>query len=91
MNARGYVHMNQDASLYPTLVKEGEGGFEKGKWEGNIAMPFLLKSIKDPARLQWHKVKKVDHSWLGIDALTEPMKVCEESMPYGDHEKGWYL
>ena len=48
---------------------------------------LLLKSIKDPARLQWHEVKKVDHYWLKMDALTEPMQVREESTPYGDRGK----
>ena len=58
-----------------------------GKRQGNVLMTVLLKPIKDPARLQWHEVKKVDHYWLKIDALIEPMKVCEESIPYGDREK----
>src|SRR4030042_6468688 len=46
--------------------------------------PKLQNPIKDPARLQWHGVKKVDHYWLKIEALTEPMKVSEESIPYED-------
>jgi hypothetical protein len=48
---------------------------------------LTLKPIKNPARLQWHEVKKVDHYWLKIDALTEPMKVCEELILYGDRDK----
>jgi len=59
-----------------SLPRNGYGGIQK-----------VLKSIKDPARLQWHEVKKVHHYWLKIDALTEPMKVCEEYIPYGDDEK----
>jgi hypothetical protein len=54
-------------------------------------MTVLLKSIKDPARLQWHGVKKVDHYWLKIDALTQPMWVREDPPPYGsgnDSERG---
>ena len=51
------------------------------------AEPKLQSPIKDPARLQWHEVKKVDHYWLKIDALTEPMQVREESTPYGDRGK----
>ena len=49
--------------------------------------PRLQNPIKDPARLKWHEVKKVDHYWLKIDALTEPMQVREESTPYGDRGK----
>jgi hypothetical protein len=29
----------------------------------------------------------VDHYWLKIDTLTEPMQVREESVPYGDKDK----
>jgi hypothetical protein len=50
-------------------------------------MTVLLKSIKDPARLAWHEVKKVDHYYLSIDAVTQPMQVREETIPYGDKEK----
>jgi len=50
-------------------------------------MALLLKSIKDPARLQWHEVRKIDDYYLSIDAVTQPMKVREGSVPYGGHEK----
>lgn len=50
-------------------------------------MRLLLKSIKDPARLKWHEVKKVDHYYLSIDAVTQPMQVRDELVPYGDKEK----
>jgi superfamily II DNA or RNA helicase len=45
--------------------------------------PRLQEPIKDPARLPWHEVKKVDHYWLAVDALTQPMLVHEEPRPYG--------
>jgi hypothetical protein len=48
---------------------------------------LYLKPIKDPVRLEWHEVKKVDHYWLKIDALNEPMKVCEESTHYENHKQ----
>jgi len=70
-------------NISPTLTKGGEGGFKDGKREGNVVMTVLLKSIKDPARLQWHEVKKVDHYYLSIDAVTQPMKVREEESRYG--------
>jgi hypothetical protein len=47
-------------------------------------MNLLLKSIKDRARLEWHTVKKVDHYYLSIDAVTQPMQVREGEIPYGD-------
>ena len=74
-------------------------GFKVGKRQGNVLLTLLLKSIKDPARLQWHEVyperrlsaaewvKKVDHYHLSIDAVTQPMQVREEIIPYGDREK----
>jgi hypothetical protein len=49
--------------------------------------PTLQNPIKDPARLQWHEVKKVDHYYLSIDAVTQPMQVREGEIPYGDREK----
>ncbi|HXF92006.1 MAG TPA: helicase-related protein [Nitrospiraceae bacterium] len=45
--------------------------------------PRLQAPIKDPARLDWHEVKKVDHYYLSIDAMTQPMTVREEQEPYG--------
>jgi len=49
--------------------------------------PKLQNPIKDPARLKWHEVKKVDHYWLKIDALTQPLQIKEDSALYGDREK----
>jgi hypothetical protein len=49
--------------------------------------PVLQEPIKDPARLEWHEVKKVDHYWLRIDAATHPMQVKEEAISYEDKKK----
>lgn len=49
--------------------------------------PKLQNPIKDPARLQWHEVKKVDHYYLSIDAVTQPMQIREGEIPYGDREE----
>jgi hypothetical protein len=50
--------------------------------------PQLQNPIKDPARLQWHEVKKVDHYYLSIDAVTQPMQLKDPIIPYGeDREK----
>ncbi len=38
---------------------------------------------KDPANLPWHEVKKVDHYWLSVDAMTKPMKVREDAHSQG--------
>ena len=84
---------------YPPLTKGGEGGFKDGKRQGNVVLALLLKSIKDPACLQWHEVyperrfnategvKKVDHYWLEVDAITQRMQVREGEILYGDREK----
>jgi len=45
--------------------------------------PKLQEPIQDPARLDWHEVTKVAHYFLSVDALTQPMRVREESPPYG--------
>lgn len=72
---------------------------KEGKRKANVAMTLLLKPIKDPARLAWHevyperrltaaeRVKKVDHYYLSIDAVTQPMQVKEKDIPYGNREK----
>jgi superfamily II DNA or RNA helicase len=49
--------------------------------------PKLQNPIKDPARLDWHEVKKVDHYYLSIDAVTQPMQVREKTIPYGEKRK----
>jgi hypothetical protein len=44
--------------------------------------PCLQGPIKDPARFPWHEVKKVDHYYLSVDALTQPMQVRERQGGY---------
>jgi superfamily II DNA or RNA helicase len=44
--------------------------------------PKLEDPIKDPARIAWHEVIKVQHYWLEVDAALQPMGVREESPPY---------
>jgi superfamily II DNA or RNA helicase len=39
--------------------------------------PQLQTPIKDPARFPWHEVRKVQHYWLEVDAMTQPMAVRE--------------
>ena len=45
--------------------------------------PRLQEPIRDPARFPWHEVIKVDHYWLDVDAMTQPMRVAEGQTPYG--------
>ena len=45
--------------------------------------PKLQEPIKDPARFPWHEVTKVEHYWLEVDTLTQPMQIRKESPPYG--------
>jgi hypothetical protein len=44
--------------------------------------PRLQDPIKDPAQFKWHEVSKVQHYWLEVDAMTNPMMVREETTPY---------
>ena len=69
------------------LAGKGVIPLKEGKGEGNFVMNLLLNPIKDPARLGWHEVKKVDHYYLSIDAVTQPMQVREGEAPYGDGKK----
>lgn len=49
--------------------------------------PALQEPIKDPARLPWHEVKKVDYYYVSVDAATKPMRVQESPSPY-DSRRG---
>jgi hypothetical protein len=42
-----------------------------------------LHEIRDPARFPWHEVTRVEHYWLEVDALRQPMQVREPGAPYG--------
>jgi superfamily II DNA or RNA helicase len=46
--------------------------------------PRLQEPIKDPARFEWHEVKKVEHYWLEVNAMTQPMTVREPPSSYGE-------
>ena len=44
--------------------------------------PQLQEPIQDPASFPWHEVSKVQHYWLQVDAMTQPMRVREERASY---------
>lgn len=46
-------------------------------------VPRLEPPIKDPARVPWHEVVKVQHYWLEVDSAVQPLGVREEPPPYG--------
>ena len=46
------------------------------------ATPQLQEPIKDPAHFPWHEFKKVEHYWLEVNAMTQPMQVREGSSDY---------
>ena len=50
------------------------------------AAPQLQPPIKDPARFPWHEVTQVQHYWLAVDALTQPMQVREDGTRYSRPE-----
>lgn len=41
-------------------------------------------AIKGPARFPSHELKKLDHYYLSVDALTQPMQVREGPVPCGE-------
>lgn len=43
---------------------------------------ILQEPTRNPARFPWHEVKKVDHYYLSVDALTQPMQVRDPPEPY---------
>jgi hypothetical protein len=44
--------------------------------------PKLQDPIKDPAQFKWHEVSKVQHYWLDVDAMKNPMVLKEELSVY---------
>ncbi len=44
--------------------------------------PKLQEPVKDPARLKWHEVRKVDHYYLSVDAVIQPVQIREEPFLY---------
>ena len=45
--------------------------------------PILQKPVRDPARIQWREVSKVQHYWMEVNAMTKPMQVRDEGVKYG--------
>ncbi|MCY4511735.1 MAG: helicase-related protein, partial [Acidobacteria bacterium] len=44
--------------------------------------PVLQEPIADPARFSWNEVRKVQHYYLNVDAMTQPMRVREPLSEY---------
>ncbi len=44
--------------------------------------PKLEEPVKDPAKIAWHEVVKVQHYWLKVDAAQQPMGVKQDPPPY---------
>jgi len=48
--------------------------------------PVHQDPTKNPTRFPWHEVKKVDHYYLSVDALTQPMQINEQPESYGERK-----
>ncbi|MCY4056590.1 MAG: DUF3883 domain-containing protein, partial [Gammaproteobacteria bacterium] len=48
--------------------------------------PELQEPIRNPGQRPWREVKKVQHYWLDVDALTQPMEVREPRERYGTED-----
>lgn len=44
--------------------------------------PELQEPIRDPASFPWREVTQVQHYWLDVNALQQPMEVRESPAPY---------
>jgi superfamily II DNA or RNA helicase len=44
--------------------------------------PRLQDPVKDPARLDWHEVRKVEHYYLSVDAIASPMHLSDNAAAY---------
>lgn len=50
------------------------------------AAPRLQDPIKDPARIDWHEVVKVQHYWLDVNASHRPLGIAEEGPMFGPEQ-----
>ena len=48
--------------------------------------PTLQEPVRDPAKFEWHEVKKVSHFYLSVDSITQPMRVREKPATFGEKE-----
>ena len=48
--------------------------------------PTLQEPVRDPAQFPWREVAKVQHYWLDVNALSQPMEVRETQAPYGERD-----
>jgi hypothetical protein len=83
----------------PTLEKGGNGGFEEGKRESNVVRVVFSNQLKiqpgsngmkftlSNVLLLPNGLRKVDHYYLSIDAVTQPMQVREMEITYKRKEK----
>ena len=46
--------------------------------------PELQEPVRNPALFPWREVSKVQHYWLEVNALTQPMLVREHTPPFGE-------
>jgi len=44
--------------------------------------PRLQEPVRDPARLDWNEVTKVAHYYLSVNAMTKPMELREDQVPF---------
>jgi hypothetical protein len=44
--------------------------------------PILQEPIHDPIQYDWHEIRKVQHYYLMVNAMTQPMQVRETEPPY---------
>ncbi len=47
--------------------------------------PRLEEPVRDPGRLPWNAVTKVDHFFLSVNALKQPMRIREDQPPFGEN------
>lgn len=46
-------------------------------------VPQLQEPVANPAQFSWHEESKVQHYWLHVDAMTQPMRIRDEQAIYG--------
>jgi hypothetical protein len=69
-----------------TVASSGSDGWVLGlvgvQSEKFRKVTLTARDLESPGRFPWHEVKKVDHYYLSVDALTQPMQVGDPFASY---------
>lgn len=64
--------------LAQRILKPRKALKEYSRFTSELRTSGQKEPIKDPARFEWHQVKKIEHCRLDLNALSEPLALRED-------------